>query len=90
MDDIYTILWVVFWVSAALHVWVGKVFISQPDYNVPAVFRNPLMGKVLVLTPQLGFLVVAIGGFLFTDHGWWFLGSVIATILIFSSRPESF
>jgi len=90
MENIETILWVVFGVSAILYFWVGKSFISQPDYNVPSIFRNPAVGKILVLAPQLGFLIVAILGFVLTDNGWWYLGAVIAAAVVLSSRPQSF
>lgn len=88
--NIETILWVVFGVSTILYFWVGKSFISQPDYNVPMIFRNPVAGKILVLAPQLGFLAVAILGFVLTDSGWWYLGAVIAAAVILSSRPQPF
>lgn len=88
--NIETILWVVFGVSTILYFWVGKSFISQPDYNVPMIFRNPVVGKILVLAPQLGFLAVAILGFVLTDSGWWYLGAVIAAAVILSSRPQPF
>lgn len=90
MEDTEIILWVVFAVSAILFWWVGKSFMSQPDYNVPEIFRNPVIGKLLVLTPQLGFLAVAILGFVFTEDGWWYLGAVIAATVLLSSKPQQF
>ena len=90
MDDIKMYLWIAFGVSAVLYVWVGKSFISQPDYNAPEIFKNPFLAKVLVLAPQLGFLLVIICGFAFTSDGWWFLGSVIATAVIFSTKPGGY
>jgi len=84
------ILWIIFGLSAALFWWVAKTFISQPDYNVPMVFRNPLVGKILVLAPQLGFLAVVVLGFVTTDRGWWFLGAVIVAVVLVSKRPQSF
>ena len=88
METIEIILWILFALCCVLFWWVGKVFISQPDYNVPAIFRNPFAGKFLVLSPQLGFLFVVIGGFVFTDSGWWFLGAVILAVVSLSSAPR--
>lgn len=90
MENIGTILWVVYGVSAIVYLWVGKSFISQPDYDVPPIFRNPVVGKFLVLAPQLGFLAVVILGFVFTDNGWWYLGAVVAAVVGLSSRPQPF
>lgn len=90
MENVEIILWVAFGLSAGLYWWVGKSFISQPDYNVPMIFRNPVMGKALILLPQLGFVAVAIGGFALTEIGWWFLGAVIAAAVLLSSRPQPF
>lgn len=90
MEHAEVILWIVFAVSAILFWWVGRSFMSQPDYNVPEVFRNPVIGKLLVLTPQIGFLAVAILGFVFTEIGWWYLGAVIVATVLLSSRPRSF
>lgn len=90
MQKIEIALWVIFIISSGLYWWVGKSFISQPDYNVPMIFRNSIVGKSLVLLPQLGFVCVAIGGFVFTENGWWFLGAVIGAAVLLSSRPQQF
>ena len=84
------VLWVVFAVSAILFRYVGKSFISQPDYNVPEIFRNPGTAKLLVTLPQLGFLTVAILGFVLTDNGWWYLGAVITAVVLLAPKPRSF
>ena len=90
MQKIEIALWVAFVISSGLYWWVGKALIAQPDYNVPIVFRNPIVGKSLVILPQLGFVCVAIGGFVFTKNGWWFLGAVIGAAVLLSSRPQPF
>jgi len=90
MGNLETILWSVFVFSAILFWWVGKSFMSQPDYNVPRIFRDPVVGKILILLPQLGFLIVVILGFVSTENGWWFLGAVIAAVVLLSSRPQPF
>ena len=88
MESSNTIIWVIYSVITLLFWYVGTFFISQPDYNVPSIFRKPLLGKLLVLLPQLGYLAVIIFGFIFTDNGWWFLGSVIAAVLILSPQQQ--
>ncbi|MFE8073524.1 hypothetical protein QQM79_20955 [Marinobacteraceae bacterium S3BR75-40.1] len=90
MHKIEMALWVIFVVSSGLYWWVGKIFISQPDYNVPQIFRNPMAARTFVLFPQLGFVAVVISGFVFTEHGWWFLGAIIGAVVLFSSRPQQF
>ncbi|MEO3680129.1 hypothetical protein ABGI61_13940 [Rheinheimera sp. FR7-31] len=81
------VLWIVFAVSAMLFRYVGKSFISQPDYNVPEIFRNPGIAKLLVILPQLGFASVIMLGFIITDNGWWYLGAVVVGVLILVPKP---
>lgn len=90
MGNTEIVLWVVFVISAALYFWVGKSFVSKPHFNVPRVFWSSAAAKAFLLAPQLGFLAVVIGGFVFTEHGWWFLGAVVAAVVILSSRPSAF
>ena len=79
-------LWILFGASAALYWWVGKVFVSQPKFNHPQLFWNPAVAKTLVAAPLLGFGAVAIGGFVFTANGWWFVGAVVAAFVLLSAR----
>lgn len=84
------LLWGLFGVSAAIYWWVGKVYISQPKFNHPAIFWNPIRAKVLLLVPQLGFLLSVTGGFIYTQNGWWYLGAVVIGFVALSSRPSGF
>jgi hypothetical protein len=75
--------WVIFILSALLHRWVGKVYIFQPRYNHPEIFRtHPFVTILLSFAPIFGFLTVIIGGFFYTDNGWWFLAAVIVILLM--------
>ena len=89
MENTDIFLWFVFGISTILFWWVGKTFISQPDYNVPMIFRTPVIGKLLILLPQIGFLTVAVLGFVLTDNGWWFLGAVVTAVILLSSPQNS-
>jgi hypothetical protein len=84
------LLWFLLGVSALLFWWVGKVFISQPRFNHPRLFWNPAVAKILTTAPLLGLGAVAIGGFIFTTSGWWYLGAVLAVFFFLSSKPASF
>jgi hypothetical protein len=81
------ILWIIFFLSAFLYRWVGKVCISQPIYNRPMLFWNPVRAKVIAYTPLIGFLLVVILGFVYTDKGWWYLGAVGVVWFFFSEIP---
>lgn len=84
------LLWILFVVSAALFWWVGKAFVSQPRSNHPGIFWNSMVAKILVIAPLLGLGAVAVGGFVFTASGWWFLGAVVAAFLLLSPRTVGF
>lgn len=87
MTIIDIFLWAVFGVSAVIYWWVGKVYISQPKWNHPRIFWHTVRAKILMIAPQLGFLISLIGGFVYTQNGWLYLGAVLLTIIVFSSRP---
>jgi len=71
-------------ISAALYWWVGK-YVAEP-YFTPQILRAPVIGKALMLAPQLGLAGVAILGFALTDHGWRYLGAVVAACIILAPR----
>jgi hypothetical protein len=75
-------IWVLFGVCALLYLYVSKSFISQPDWNVPRIFHNHTVAKLLIISPQVGLAAVAILGFMLTEHGWWYLGAVIAAVVV--------
>jgi len=88
MENIDITLWIIFGFGTLLFWYIGKVYISQPDYNVPPIFRNPIIGKFLVLVPQIAYLAVAILGFILTDNGWRFLIAVIVAVIFLSPKPQ--
>ena len=63
---------------------------SQPKFNHPQLFWNPVVAKTLVRAPLFGLGAVVIGGFVFTTNGWWFLGAVVAAFLLLGVRPVAF
>ena len=83
-------LWILFGVSAAIYWWVGKVYVSQPKFNHPSIFWNPTRAKILLVSPPIGFLLTIVGGFIYTENGWWYLGVVVIGLVALSSRPLSF
>ena len=48
MDSSLLILGVLQVIFLLLYVWVGRAFINQPGWNLPVIFRNPLVRGVLV------------------------------------------
>ena len=67
--------------------WVGRVFITQPDWNVPEIFRNRVAARMLVIGPQVAFLALVISAFYFVRHPWWYLFSSIAVFILVASPP---
>lgn len=90
MTNVSIVLWVLFGISAAIYWWVGKVYISQPKFNHPSIFWSPMRAKILLLAPQVGFLLAVVGGFVYTENGWWYLGAVVLGFIALSSRPSGF
>ena len=83
-------LWLGLVVTTVYYIWVGRVFISQPQFNQPRIFWNPAVAMILANLPFVGFIGITIAGFLFTSHGWFFLGVSIAAFFIFSAKPQAF
>jgi hypothetical protein len=83
-------IWTLFAISAAVYWYVSRSFMSQADWNVPAIYRNRVLARLLVIAPQAGFLLVPILGFLFTDHGWWYLGAVVAAVIVLAPSRVSY
>ncbi len=90
MSTVHIVLWLLLAVSVATYWWVGKVYISQPRFNHPALFWRSSIAKALVLGPQIVLAVVVIGGFFFTKSGWWFLGVAVAAVVLFAPRTATF
>ena len=83
------VLWIVFAVSAALYWWVARVYVSQPKFNHPRLFWNPAVATTFLAAPLLGLLAVAVGGFVFTSNGWWFLGAAAAALVLLSAKHRA-
>lgn len=90
MRSIDIILWVLFGFFTAIYWWVGKIYISQPRFKHPRIFWNPISAKALVLTPQIGFLLCVISGFVYTSNGWWYLSAFIVSFVVLAPRPSAF
>lgn len=72
-----------------LYGWVGRVFISQPRWNHPAIFHNPITRGVLVAGPLVAIVALVVCAFLFTNSPWLFLGLSVAGWVALSPRPNS-
>ena len=88
MADI--LIWLALVVSAALYWWVGKVYVAQPKFNHPAIFWNATIATILLATPPLGLLLCVVGGFIYTDIGWWYLGAAVLASIALPSKPTRF
>jgi hypothetical protein len=71
-----------------LYGWVGRVFISQPRWNHPAIFHNPVTRGVLVAGPLVAIVALVVCAFLFTNSPWLFLGLSVAGWVALSPRPN--
>ncbi len=83
-------LWLSLLGNIFLYILIGKFYISQPSYNRPALFYNPIIAVTLSNLPFVGFIAVIIFGFLATNNGLWFLFASIASFIAFSVKPQSF
>lgn len=76
-------------VSLLVYGWVGRVFISQPRWNHPAIFHNPVARGVLIVVPLVAIVALVVCAFLFTNSPWLFLGLSVAGWVALSPRPGS-
>lgn len=53
--------------------WVYNAYYTQPKYNHPAIFWNPLARLVLSYGPLIGIVGLVVAAFFITDHPWMFL-----------------
>lgn len=86
MESNLLILGILQIVSLLVYGWVGRVFISQPGWNQPAIFRNPFVRGVLVIGPFIAMISLIVCAFLFTNSPWLFLGLSVAGWAAFSPR----
>jgi hypothetical protein len=83
------VLGLAFVMIAALHWWVAKAYLSQPRQNHPMIFWNPVRAAGLVIAPQVGFVLLVVLGFMFTNIGWWLLGVSVVTFIVLASRAKN-
>lgn len=53
--------------------WVYRSYYTQPRYNHPAIFWNPLTRTLLTCGPTIGIVGLVITAFFLTAHPWIFL-----------------
>lgn len=58
--------------------WVYNAYYTQPKYNHPPIFWNPLARTLLVYGPLTGILGLVITAFFLTSHPWLFLFFTLA------------
>ena len=83
-------LTVAFVVTGLLHIWVGRVIVSQPRWNRPLPYMEPQFFGIAFLAPYVLFAALIFVGFLMTDYGWWFLGAAGLVCTAFAMRPNRF
>lgn len=88
MEDGFIILGVIQAVNLFVYRWVGKVFTSQPRFNHPKIFHNPLAQSVLCYGPMVTMAILVILAFVLTNSPWIFLGLTLAGFVAFSARPH--
>lgn len=58
--------------------WVYNAYYTQPKYNHPPIFWNPLARTLLVYGPLTGIFGLVITAFFLTYHPWLFLFFTLA------------
>jgi hypothetical protein len=86
MEKSLLILGVLQVVNLLLYGWVARVFMSQPQWNHPAIFHNAVIRNVLVMGPLAAMVALVVCGFLFTHSPWLFLGLTVAGWVALSPR----
>ena len=87
MTDALIVLSVIQAVNIGLMRYVGKNLITQPDWNVPEIFRNPIIAKALVIGTQILLVTLIVLAFFLTDHPWWFLAGSTGVFFLFAAPP---
>jgi hypothetical protein len=54
--------------------WAARVYLLQPRWNYPEMFRGSLAQLIFGLGPLVLFVVFVITAFFVTESPWWFLG----------------
>ncbi|OFW87506.1 MAG: hypothetical protein A3J37_07285 [Alphaproteobacteria bacterium RIFCSPHIGHO2_12_FULL_45_9] len=53
--------------------WVYYSYMTQPRYNHPAIFWNPLVRTILIWGPFVGIASLFFVAFTMTSSPWWFV-----------------
>lgn len=69
--------------------WVNRVFVSQPRWNHPEIFRSATACKLLCYSPLVVMVALVVCAFLYTHSPWLFLGLTVAGWVALSERPHS-
>lgn len=88
MDGTLLVLGVLQVIAILTFRWVGRVYMTQPSFNHPDIFRNPTVAAILVYGPIAAMVVMVVLAFLLTDHPWWFLALSIAGWVACSPSPN--
>ncbi len=88
METSFLILAALQVINLLLYGWVGRVFVSQPRWNHPAIFHYAAVRSVLVIGPLVVMGALVVCGFLFTHSPWLFLGLTVAGWAALSPRPN--
>ena len=75
-------------VTLFLYGWVGRVFVSQPQWNHPRIFHNAVVRNLLVIGPLVVMVALIVCAFVFTHSPWLFLGLTLAGWVALSPRPS--
>lgn len=81
-------LWIALLVNTVIYRYIGRAVISQPRHFHPRIFWNPKILTLAVTLPILGFVAIAISGFVLTDKGWSILAVVLLAGGVFAVKPH--
>jgi hypothetical protein len=76
------VLWIIFCFSVFFYPRIGS---NHPIITV--LFGIPVISHVRSYISISGLLLVVLGGFIYTDKGWWYLGAVVLWILFLVIIP---
>jgi hypothetical protein len=66
-----------------LHWWAQENF-AKPKLIQPSVFKNPVIGLLLIIAPNIIGLILIVLAFFYTESPWLFLGLSIAGFVAFA------
>lgn len=69
--------------------WVYHTYFTQPRYNHPRIFWNPVARFILEYGPTTGIIGLVVAGFFFTSHPWLFLLLTVIVLGFFSRNKNA-